>query len=174
MIEEMRAVPNTHEGERRKRLASKPAAVLVLASLLACSTCSTSSTPNTVPPDRKALLMPGFRVAPPPGEGWHGLAERSIRTASFSKKWGGYLRFITDEQRRADISVTAIMVPLSYWSTTGDELTTLLKGEYAMDLGFGVATAWETVEYAGRTVHCLRRAGPLDEHSGVQRRRVLR
>jgi len=168
MIEETRTVPNTREGKRRKRPASKAAAGFVLASLLASWTCSTAAPPKTAPPKSNVLLMPGFRVAPPPGEGWHGLAERSIRTASFSKKWGGYLRFITDEQRRADLSVTAITVPLSYWSTTGDELTTLLKGEYAMDLGFGVATAWETVEYAGRKVQCLRRAGALNETAGFR------
>ena len=161
-------MPDKRQGRGRNSPAWIAAAGIALVSAVASSTCSTAAPPKTAPPKSDVLLMPGFRVAPPPGEGWQGLAERSIRTASFSKKWGGYLRFITDEQRRADLSVTAFMVPLSYWSTTGDELTTLLKGEYAMDLGFGVATAWETVEYAGRKVHCLRRAGALNESAGFR------
>jgi len=96
--------------------------------------------------------MPGFRVAAPPGKGWEGLAERSIRTATFSKKWGGFMRELTDEQRRADIAVTALLVPPAQWSKEGKELVAFLKNENAIDAGPGVNSAWATLELAGRTI----------------------
>ena len=133
----------------RKRSVPMAAAAIALLSALASSSCSTAATPKTAPPASGLLRLPGFRVAPPPGGGWHGLAKTSIRTASFSKKWGGFGRWLVNDQRRAEIFVTALLVPPDQWALAGDDLRAFLRNEYAMDLGLGVASPWVPGEYAG-------------------------
>ena len=155
-------MPDTHEGERRKGPASNPAAGFVLASLLACWMCSTATTPKSTPPVAKAISLPGFRVPPPPGKGWHGSTEPSIRTVTFWKKWGGLVRWLTDEMRRADIVVASHLVPLDQWSLAGDELTMFLKNEYAMAIGLGVTAAWTSGSVAGREFQYLKREGLIE------------
>ena len=155
-------MPNTRERARRKGPASIAAAEFVLASLLACWMCSTAAPPKTTPPAPKPFSPPGFRVPAPPGKGWHGSTEASIRTVTFWKKWGGLVRWLTDEMRRADIVVASHLVPLDQWPLAGEELTTFLKNEYAMAIGFGVSAAWTRGAVAEREFQYLRREVLID------------
>jgi uncharacterized protein len=131
-------------------------------SIWAASACAVPSAPNTTPPKSKILQMPGFRASLPPGKGWEGLAERSIRTASFSKKWGGFMRAVLDDQWRADIAVTALLVPPEHWSTAIKELSTFLRNQYALSVGLGLAAGWVTLDHAGRTIWCAKREDFID------------
>ena len=152
--------------------ASKAVPGLAVAfSILIALACSTSSPPNTTPPKPKVLQMPGFRVSMPPGEGWEGSAERHIRTVTFSKKWGGFGRWLVNDQRRAEISVTALLVPPDQWALAGDELRAFLRNEYAMDLGLGVASPWVPGEHAGLAYLYQTREGLIDgspESTGLE------
>jgi ankyrin repeat protein len=153
MIEEMRATPDTREGKRRERLASKTAAGFMLASLLACST---SAPPKTTPAAAKAVSLPGFRVSVPETAGWQSAVEPSIRAVTFSKKWGGFGRWLTDEQRRSELIVTAFQVPIGHWSVTGEELRSFLKGEYLLSVASRQPGTWKSVELAGRTLQFMK------------------
>ncbi len=171
MAVEIRAMPHTREWVSRNRPASMAASGIALIALLTASMCSTAAPPKTAPPASSLLRLPGFCVPPPPGDGWHGLAERSIRTASFSKKWAGFGRWLINDQRRAEISVTALLVLPGQWALAGDELNAFLRNEYAMDLGFGVASSWVTGEHAGRTYQYQTREGLIDgtpESTGLE------
>ncbi len=171
MVVEIKAMPHVREWVSRKRSASIAAAGIALLSALASAACSTAAAPKTAPPVSGLLRLPGFRVAPPPGGGWYGLAETSIRTASFSKKWGGFGRWLVNDQRRAEISVTALLVPPDQWALAGDELRAFLRNEYAMDLGVGVVSPWVTGEHAGRAYQYRTFEGLIDgspESTGLE------
>jgi ankyrin repeat protein len=115
----------------------------------------TAGAPQATPPASKALTLPGFRVSPPPGRGWKREADRATRTASFSKKYGGLIRAMIDEQHRAEIFVTPLVVPPELWSTSGEELTSALKSDHA-------ASVWMPRPLPGRLVEYGTREGFID------------
>jgi ankyrin repeat protein len=144
--------------DRRRMCRSLLGKVAVSVFLAAsASACLTATSPRTAPPASKALRLPGFRVSPPPGRGWKGEADRPFRTASFSKKYGGFFRAMVDEQHRAEIFIKPLVVPPALWAAGGEELVSALKTGYAGSAGHGPASRWMSrpigerlVEYATR------------------------
>ena len=130
-----------HTSERGPATGPASKAVLGLAvafSILIALACSTSSPPNTAPPVPKVLQMPGYPGVHAAGRGMAGIGGDGDPNGTFSKKWGGFGRWLIGDQRRAEISVTALLVPPDHWSLAGDELRTFLSNEYALDS----ASAW--------------------------------
>jgi ankyrin repeat protein len=128
----------------------------------AVTACVTMEAPGTIPPASKALALPGFRVSPPPGRGWKGEADRASRTATFSKKYGGLLRAMIDEQHRAEVFVTPLFVPPELWSTVGPELTSALKNDDVANRGLASALGWLPRPLPGRLVEYRTREGFID------------
>ena len=59
---------------------------------------------------------------------------------------------LINEQQRAEISVTALVVPPALWAAAGEELMAFLKTEYARISDRGVASRWVTRALGERTV----------------------
>jgi uncharacterized protein len=128
----------------------------------AAAACVTTAPPQATPPASKTLTLPGFRVSPPPGRGWKGETDRASRTATFSKKYGGLLRAMIDEQHRAEIFVTPFFVPPELWSTVGAELTSALKSDYIANAGLASASGWMPRPLPGRLVEYFVREDFID------------
>ena len=150
----------------KKRIAV--AAVLISIS----SACSTLPARETQPAKPKVINMAGFRVSVPPGSGWQVTEDRRSGTVVFSKKWGGFLRWLTDEQSRIEIEVTSKQVPLEQWPMTDEELTSAIMGEYAEQIsGFDPGLKWEILDRGGRRFHYLKSEEVIDgdeESTGLE------
>jgi ankyrin repeat protein len=143
-------------------LASTAVMGVVAISLMAASMCSGVTAANTNPRGRKVIDMIGYRLTVPRGGDWQAAGDRETGTVTFTKKWGGFLRWLTDEQRRAEIALTSIQVPFDMWSMSGQELTASLKDEYIKEVGIHSSGHWEVIDHGGRTLHYLRSAGFID------------
>jgi len=140
-------------------------------SLMAAFACSTLPASKMDPHGRKVIDMVGYRLTVPRGGEWQAAGDRETGTVTFTKKWGGFLRWLTDEQRRAEIAVTSIQIPIDLWSMTGEELTASLKDEYIKEIGIHLNGHWEVIDHGGRTLHYLRSAGFIDgdeESTGLE------
>jgi ankyrin repeat protein len=106
--------------------------------------------------------MVGYRVTVPRGGDWQAAGDRDTGTVTFTKKWGGFMRWLTDEQRRAEIALTSIQVPFDMWSMSGQELTASLKDEYVKEVGIHSSGHWEVIDHGGRPLYYLRSEGFID------------
>ncbi|MGB8960045.1 MAG: hypothetical protein WCC00_13635, partial [Candidatus Aminicenantales bacterium] len=130
--------------ENRTATALKKRIAVAAILLLISSACSTLPARKTQPAKPNVINMAGFRVSVPPGSGWQVTEDRRSGTVVFSKKWGGFLRWLTDEQSRIEIEVTSKQVPLEQWPMTDEELTSAIMGEYAEQIsGFDPMPKWE-------------------------------
>ena len=100
--------------------------------------------------------MVGYRLTVPRGGDWQAAGDRDTGTVTFTKKWGGFLRWLTDDQRRAEIALTSIQVPVDMWSMSGQELTASLKDEYIKEVGIHSNWHWEVIDHGGRPLYYLR------------------
>ncbi len=118
----------------------------------AASACATVGPPRAAPPGSEALSLPGFRVSPPSRRGWRGEADRPSRTASFWKKYSGFLREWLESEAYADVLVKPLFVPPALWTAAGEELLTALKSDYAGATGLGPEAVWKRRSIRGRRV----------------------
>lgn len=109
----------------------------------AASACTTVGPPRTAPPGSEALSLPGFRVSPPSRRGWRGEADRPSRTASFGKKYSGFLREWLELEAYADILVKPLFVRPALWTAAGEDLLTAIKSDYAVAAGLGPEAVWK-------------------------------
>jgi ankyrin repeat protein len=145
---------------KQRRIGSRMCVAAI--SLLAASACSTLPASNTNPRGRKVIDMVGYRLTVPRGGDWQAAGDRETGTVTFTKKWGGFLRWLTDEQRRAEIALTSIQVPFDMWSMSGQELTASLKDEYVKEVGIHSSGHWEVIDHGGRPLYYLRSEGFID------------
>ena len=156
------------------RMSARLKEVIVVAAvlLLISSACSTLPARETQPAKPHVINMAGFRVSVPPGSGWQVTEDRRSGTVVFSKKWGGFLRWLTDEQSRIEIEVTSKQVPLEQWSMTDEELTSSIKGECAEQIsGVHLGLEWEILDRGGRRFHYLKLEEIIDgdeESTGLE------
>jgi ankyrin repeat protein len=129
---------------------------VVAISLMAASMCSGITAANKNPRGRKVIDMFGYRLTVPRGGDWQAAGDRETGTVTFTKKWGGFLRWLTDEQRRAEIALTSIQVPFDMWSMSGQELTASLKDGYIKEVGIHSTWHWEVIDHGGRPLYYLR------------------
>ena len=150
-------MPIEDEMENRTAAALKKRIAVAAVLLLISSACSTLPARKTQPARPQVINMAGFRVSVPPGSGWQVTEDRKSGTVVFSKKWGGFLRWLTDEQSRIEIEVTSKQVPLEQWSMTDEELTSSIKGEYVEQIsGVDPGLKWEILDRGGRRFHYLK------------------
>ncbi len=101
--------------------------------------------------------MVGYRAKVPEGGKWAMTEDRASGTVIFSKKWGGFLRWLNDEQRKVEIEVGPVAVPPALWSAADEEVMTSVKEDLAKQVGgSGLKTKWEVLARGGRTLHYLK------------------
>lgn len=130
-------------GVRGRKGGFRVCAGSALVAAAVASSCSAANALRSTPPASAVLTLPGFRVSPPPGRGWRGEADRASRTAAFSRKYGGPLRELFDEQRRAEVFVSGLTVPPELWESSGDTLISALKDLTAGRAGLDPAARWQ-------------------------------
>jgi ankyrin repeat protein len=153
---EIRAMRMLRRIRRRISLAATAVMGIAAISLMAASACSTLPASQTGPRGRKVIDMVGYRVTVPRGGEWQAAGDRESGTVTFTKKWGGFLRWLTDEQRRAEIALTSIQVPFDMWSMAGQELTSALKDGYIKEVGIHSGGRWEVIGHGGKPLYYLR------------------
>lgn len=125
--------------------------------LIASTGCSRNPAGSFEPPKPKVARMAGYRATMPAAGKWTMTEDRASGTVVFSKKWGGFLRWLNDEQRTVEIEVAPVPVPPALWSAADEEVISSVKEDFAKQVGgVGLRTKWEVLGRAGRILHYLK------------------
>ncbi len=142
--------------------ASRAVLVAGIIALLGAAACATVPEASTQPPRAQLLELSGYRIRIPPGGGWE-VDEFPSGRVVFTKRWGGFLRWMVGDQRRMRIEVAPLQVPREMWALTGDDLIQWIQDESRLQVGrLDPRLEWRAFERGDKVLYLLRSAWDID------------